>query len=788
MDCCKIIVLEIRLNITECHSFYKMLYCDNGYIVYVESIWHYRRCFIHAIITLNGRRLQTKEPLLITYPIHTYFTVYVARYLYLQLPFGSTASHNQSKALVFRRSDAHRFISIQTIPHTSMEVIWLDANILLDTEDTKRTKYLLEQSTKEVSFYSDNRIMINHIKSLKSSILLIISGIEAHNVLSEIHSMPQLDTVFIFCSVISKYRVLEKMYTKVAGIFNKHDKMISSVRFYLRWAKKQSDVVNMCKDVVSFDHISPSLWWTRLLRFYLKKNRHAHNYSKDEMVNLCYSYFRDNKSYHEAIFDFEMNYWNKENVNWYTRDTFLYRIVNQALRAADYNALYMLRCYVINLSMELEKFHPQLRRLLCGDSLYVYRGTKISKEDFHKIQENIGNLVTTKGFLSTTVDEKIAEVFAGIGHQSTENTVSVAFKILMNPCLDEDCLCAYISSMSKISDEQEILFDIGSVFRVISVEYVNVSDYWCVNMESSESREYHTAKEYLVRIKRELKCLKEDIACGRLLIEMGMFEQALIHHDQIEQFGKRKRDLAHTCLSIGRIHNQHEQHSDVIVALVYYYWALQHDETASNAYNLGCKLLSQVSAPERVLKWRVKSACIAHAYYRLKRMKEARDLYVELVEECLNAAAIDYLKLGEYLNDLASTFESLEAYVVYECALHCLQRILPTQHPLIVKTQTNLSKISCDKNSQLLQPLLKIFIQLSGTHFTRVFLIEPSHTIKQLKMRLEKFYHIPCYEQTLLYNSEVLDDLQSFSSYNILNGITLLWKLQPIRKTRIVRI
>ena len=745
------------------------MYCNSGYIVHRKSDEICIKYNIDTFITLNGYRLIINEPLLITYSNDTYFTIYVARYLYPALLF-------QPKPIVYNRS------------HMPVEVVWFDANILLNTNDTFKTKGLLEQSADSVYFYTNRRLMINEIKlRTSSSIFLIISGIEAYDVLFEIHSLSQLDTVFIFCSLISKYRVLKRMYPKVIGVFSQHDKMIGNLHFQLNRIKEQNTIKNLYKDSISFDRISPTLWWTRLLCSYLRKGHQPDTYAQDDMLKMCYPYFRTDISYQKVIFDFEMNYFlSGKTINWYTKDTFLYRIINQALRAADYYAVYTFRHYVIELSQHLEKLHLDLRRILCGEVGTVYRGAVMSKQEFERIQGNIGRLVITKSFLSATWYSNVAKPFADIGNQTIRDTVSVIFEIFMDSCLDEDCRCGDISSASNMKSEGEILFDIGSVFHVITVEYIRELNYWHVKMKSNDSNNYNTAEEYMEQLKRELSCFKQEVACGRLMVEMGMFDEALIHYNRILKLKKRKRELAHICLSIGRIYNQREQQSDGIVALVYYYWALQHDETISKAYEFACKLICQLSPPERVLKWRVNSENIAHAYYRLNQMKEARDLYFELVETCLHSTDTDYLKLGQYLNNLASTFEPFEAYIIYKDALLCLQRILPSRHPLILETQRCLSTLNYNNSLYSLRPIIKVYIQLSGTHFSRMFLVEPSDTVKQLKIRLQKFYHIQRHKQTLIYNNQILNDSQRFQNHILEDEVLLVWKIRPIRKTRII--
>lgn len=68
--------------------------------------------------------------------------------------------------------------------------------------------------------------------------------------------------------------------------------------------------------------------------------------TEKEMMEFCRKKCAQNKSDINTIEEFEEYYEASNAVFWYTRDTFLYRLLNQALREQDIDTLYALRYFI----------------------------------------------------------------------------------------------------------------------------------------------------------------------------------------------------------------------------------------------------------------------------------------------------------------------------------------------------------------------------------------------------------------------------------------------------------
>lgn len=67
--------------------------------------------------------------------------------------------------------------------------------------------------------------------------------------------------------------------------------------------------------------------------------------SKTEMINECRLCYENDLIEQEKFRDFEQNYSANEALSWYTRDSFLFRMLNKALRTENIDIIYKFRFF-----------------------------------------------------------------------------------------------------------------------------------------------------------------------------------------------------------------------------------------------------------------------------------------------------------------------------------------------------------------------------------------------------------------------------------------------------------
>ncbi|CAF1961175.1 unnamed protein product [Rotaria magnacalcarata] len=416
----------------------------------------------------------------------------------------------------------------------TITLIWFDQNIQLNMKDIQLTKNMLREINDYVLFFAQLGDCIHYIKSVKSeTIFLIVSGSDADVLLSEIHDLRQVDSIFIFCMDKLKYEkaLIEKAnYYKIIDIFIQQNSLIKSIQRNIQLAEKQINTFNLYnqnqKSSRNITNESGSFIWHQLLKDVLQKMPSGDKNAKEEMLNKCRLYYRGNQKELRNIEQFNNAYSIANALEWYTKDSFIYKLINKALRTEDVEALYTFRFYLIDLCSQLVDNHEWV--LKCYKLLKLYRGTKQTQDEIQRLKNSIGHLILTNGFLSTSKSREVAEIYAGIAvvntNASSKNLESIIFEIDYNTSIHRSSIVADVTCYSRFRDEQEFLFDLGTVFEIQDVAYDEEKKYWICKMTPSD-KGLEIAKEYVNFQRNEMHDTKLDIFVlfGNLLYDMGEY-------------------------------------------------------------------------------------------------------------------------------------------------------------------------------------------------------------------------------------------------------------------------
>ncbi|CAF1298130.1 unnamed protein product [Didymodactylos carnosus] len=248
--------------------------------------------------------------------------------------------------------------------------------------------------------------------------------------------------------------------------------------------------------------------------FLLKIPRTSH--AKEGMLDKCRDYYRGNKQQLRNIDEFEHAYEPTKAIQWYTADMFIYKIVNKSLRTEDIDLLYLFRFYIIDLCQMLEQEYKVLQEFQNVTTFTLYRGLKMTSVDIENLNKNVGNLISTNG--STTRDINVAYMYADVGAKTNNEKIPTLFKINVN-IQSQTNILANIGGISKFSDEAEVLFDLGSTFKINSVNYDKIERFWAVEMITTDEGEQIT-NEYITNTKSKALGSTTILTFGQLLANM----------------------------------------------------------------------------------------------------------------------------------------------------------------------------------------------------------------------------------------------------------------------------
>jgi hypothetical protein len=204
---------------------------------------------------------------------------------------------------------------------------------------------------------------------------------------------------------------------------------------------------------------------------------HESALAKPAMLDFCLQLYVNNNTLAD-IRNFAENYQAEDSIHWYTKESFVYRCVNQTLRSGDIDKCHSLRFYIADLSAQLHALKCQQQKTMETAGITVlYRGTRLSDEELNILQSLVGRVVAVKYFMSTSRNKDIALTYASPSDGQAENSRPVLLEIhvdLSSPAI----IAADITRMSNFNEEYEVLFHIGSTFRVEMLTFDAVKDMW----------------------------------------------------------------------------------------------------------------------------------------------------------------------------------------------------------------------------------------------------------------------------------------------------------------------
>ncbi|CAF0843499.1 unnamed protein product [Didymodactylos carnosus] len=245
--------------------------------------------------------------------------------------------------------------------------------------------------------------------------------------------------------------------------------------------------------------------------------------SKNEMVQYCRLNYKDKPNALKVIDDFNRTYKSNDAIWWNTQD-YISSLLNNILNSNDIQLMFKFHSYIIDLNNQLCQIHSQfIQNLLVNQKIVtVYLGQVMSRENLKHLKNNIGGLMMIKHFLMTTRNREMALIFAGYGSEMTQGE-SVLFHITINIHTIKKPF-APIKHMVNMSDSEEIMLSMASVFCIESVEQSD-NRVWCIRLKLINDEDVQV-KELATFIKKEINTTVPTLIIGKILVMMDDYDSA----------------------------------------------------------------------------------------------------------------------------------------------------------------------------------------------------------------------------------------------------------------------
>lgn len=144
----------------------------------------------------------------------------------------------------------------------------------------------------------------------------------------------------------------------------------------------------------------------------------------------------------------------------------------------------------------------------------------------NRLQKSVGDFVSMNSFFSTSRDRQVAGAFF-LGTSISDDPIGVLFEIEIN----ENTITkpsADISMMSYFEGEEDILFALGTVFRIMTVEYKDHDAMWIIRLKLC-SDDDNELKAIFAQLRSEVIPNEDRVtfySLAYLLWKIGKFDKA----------------------------------------------------------------------------------------------------------------------------------------------------------------------------------------------------------------------------------------------------------------------
>ncbi|CAF0835705.1 unnamed protein product [Adineta ricciae] len=288
-------------------------------------------------------------------------------------------------------------------------------------------------------------------------------------------------------------------------------------------ANSMSTNVYSLKDSISL-HSSLNAAFV-LYQVLLQRILHGNDLELIEGSSLTKYFEPEDKNDRQTMKEFDANYCSSEAIYWYTRESCIHKILNQALQMQNIDDIIPFGQFMKDLDAQLTEEHKLFVKEQDATTIQVYRGQLISKDELNRLKTTQGQLLSMNSFLSTSTNrEKAIDIIINRSAPPNENSVSILFEFVIDLCAPPSSY-ADIRHLSAFSDDEEVLFMFGSIFRLEHISYDKHLKIWIANVTLCSPNDADV-KEFRTTLEHQLEGQNQLIALGNYFIQMMKYDQA----------------------------------------------------------------------------------------------------------------------------------------------------------------------------------------------------------------------------------------------------------------------
>jgi tetratricopeptide (TPR) repeat protein len=594
------------------------------------------------------------------------------------------AEKSEQASATSKRTTVRRRTNIKMVQNVLL--IWLDTNIDEENSaDCRNTVAQLQRVVNNVNTFIDGDECIEFIDTINDNTkaCMIISGSLGQHIVPRVHNMSQVDSIFIFCGNTKHQEQWAKDWPKIKGVFTKIAPICETLKKSAQQCEHNAIPISFMAtsgDVSkkNLDQLDCSFMYTQLLKEILLTIQFEEKHIK-EFTAHCREQFADVEEELINVRKLERKYHNETPVWWYTCDSFLYPMLNTALRLMDVDLIIKMGFFIGDLHRQIEQLHTeQFNGDQSDTSFTVYRGQGMSTEHFEQMEKTKGGLMAFNNFLSTSKDRDVSLDFA---HDALSNPdlVGILFVMTIDPSVSTTPF-ASSNGLSYFEDkEDEVLFSMHTVFRIRDIKSMGENQrLYQVDLTLTNDND-KDLRSLTDRIRKETEESTGWDQLGDLLLKLGQHEKAQQVYEILLEQPAEEIKKARVYHQLGKAKWYLGKHKE---AIIFNEKALQirqqslppnHPDLAASYNNIGL-VYKSMGEYSKALSSHEKALAI--------RQQSLPQNHPDLAKSHMNIGNV-YNSMGEYSKALSS----------HEKALAIQQQSLPPNHPDLAKSHMNIGNV-----------------------------------------------------------------------------------------------
>ncbi|CAF1490743.1 unnamed protein product [Adineta steineri] len=565
-------------------------------------------------------------------------------------------------------------------------LVWLDECMEETNEDYQDILTQLKTITDNVNVFKRRDLCIDYLTDTQEDIksFLVVKDTVCQQIMPLIHDIPQVYGIYILNDTKILPEELTKKWQKIKSVHTNIDDLCQKIQLGIKQYHQDSIAVSFISvdDMMpanNLNQLEPTFMYTQIFKDILLDMEHG----KQAIAEFAAYCRRNNSGSPININRFESEYHTQSPISWYTSPTFIYSMLNDALRFMEGGTIISMGFFIRDLHQQILQLHQQQVNTYHGKSFIVYRGQGLSKANFEKLQKTEGGLMSFNNFLSTSTEPDLPLGFA-LSALDNLDTVGILFKMLIDPHVTSAPF-ASIKEESPFNKEEEsysnkedeILFSMHTVFRVIAIKKMG-NELYEVQLQST-SDDDEQLRLLTNRIREEASGGTGWQRLGGLLLKIGQFNKAEeLYNGLLEQTS----DEGEKGVYYNQLGGVHLNQGDYEKAICYFEQGLE----------IGQKTLSS-NHPDLASSY----GNIGSVYTKMGKYSKALSFHEKALEICQKILPSNYHVLTTSYNNIAGVYTKMGEYPkalsFYEKDLEICQKILPSNHPDLATSYNNIADV-----------------------------------------------------------------------------------------------